>query len=260
MPYADVNHTRLHYRFDGPEDAPVIVLSNSLGTDLDMWQPQLPALAERFRVLRYDSRGHGGSQTTPDRYTIELLATDLMALLDHLDLRRVHCCGLSMGGMVGQWLGVHAPERIARLALCNTAAYIGPAELWDRRIEAVRGGGMAAIADGVLARWFTAGFRQQGVPAALSQVTATLLETSAEGYIACCAAIRDMDQRPAVSAIRLPTLIIAGSHDQATPPDDGHFLATQIQGARYLELNAAHLSNIEDAERFTSAMLEFFTD
>jgi 3-oxoadipate enol-lactonase len=258
MPYANVNHARLHYRFDGPESAPVLVLSNSLGTDLGMWEPQAPAFAERFRVLRYDSRGHGASQVTPGPYTVEQLAGDVIGLLDSLGIRRAHFCGLSLGGMVGQWLGVHGAQRINRLVLCNTAAYLGPAELWNTRIEAVRQGGMAAITDGVLDRWFTALFLEQR-PAAVDQARATLLATPAEGYAACCAAVRDMDQQQAVSAIRRPTLVITGAEDQATPPEDGRFLAERINGAGYVELAAAHLSNIEDAERFTDAVLSFLS-
>ncbi len=254
MPYADLNDVRLHYRLDGPEDAPVLMLSNSLGTTLDMWAPQLPVLAQRFRVLRYDSRGHGGSQLTPGPYTINQLAGDAVGLLDALGIGRTHFCGLSLGGMVGQWLGVHAPERIDRLILCNTAARIGPPELWNTRIEAVRQGGMDAITEAVLGRWFTAGFLDNPAVAPLRTM---LLAASAEGYMACCAAVRDMDQRDSIARISRPTLVIAGSHDLATPPADGRFLVERIAGAEYLQLDAGHLSNVEQAERFTAAVLAF---
>jgi len=256
MPYAEVNNTRLHYRIDGAEGAPVLVLSNSLGTDMGMWDLQMPAFSERFRVLRYDCRGHGASRVTPGPYSIGLLAADVLGLLDSLGIERVDFCGLSLGGMVGQWLCVHAAERIGRVVLCNTTAWLGPAALWNNRIEAVRDGGMAAIADGVLDRWFTAPFLEQP-SAALSQARATLLNTPADGYVACCAAVRDMDQRQDVSAIRQPALVISGSEDQATPPADGRFLAERIVGARYVELSAAHLSNIEEPGRFTGAALDF---
>ncbi|MDX1654572.1 MAG: 3-oxoadipate enol-lactonase [Candidatus Competibacteraceae bacterium] len=256
MSFAQLEDIRLHYRFDGPEDAPPLVLCNSLGTDLGMWEPQIPAFARQFRVLRYDQRGHGASQVTSGPYRVEQLARDVLGLLDHLDIQRAQFCGLSLGGMVGQWLGIHAPQRIDRLVLANTAAHIGPAELWDKRIEAVRLGGMAAIADGVLERWFTKPFLEQPSEA-IDRVRDTLLATPAQGYTACCAAVRDMDQRAVVSAIRLPTLVIAGSQDLATPPEDGRFLAGQIPGADYVELEAAHLSNIEQAEAFTEAVLSF---
>ncbi|MCP5365701.1 MAG: 3-oxoadipate enol-lactonase [Hyphomicrobiales bacterium] len=258
MTYAETNGTRLHYRFDGAERAPILVLSNSLGTDVGMWDPQITALAERFRVLRYDSRGHGASRVTPGPYTIEQLARDIVGLLDGLGIDCADFCGLSLGGMVGQWLGVHAPERINRLVLCNTTAYLGPADLWNKRIDAVRQGGMAAVADSVLDRWFTAPFLERQ-SMALSQVRATLLNTPGDGYAACCAAVRDMDQRQDISRIRQPTLVIAGSQDLATPPEDGRFLAERIQGARYVEVNAAHLSNIEETERFTCAVLDFLS-
>lgn len=254
----DVNGARLHYRFDGPEDAPVLVLANSLGTDPGMWEPQLPAFARRFRVLRYDSRGHGASAVTPGPYTIEQLAGDVLGQLDRLDLERVHFCGLSLGGMVGQWLGVHAPERIDRLVLCNTAARIAPPELWNQRIEKVRQGGMAAIAAAVLERWFTADYLNRA-PAMIEPLRATLLATPPDGYIACCAAVRDMDQRDSVERIKAPTLVIAGSRDQATPPADGRFLFERIAGAEYLELAAGHLSNVEQAEQFTAAVVDFLT-
>ena len=258
MPYAELNDTCLHYRFDGPGAAPVLVLSNSLGTDLGMWEPQIEAFARHFRVLRYDSRGHGASQVTPAPYGIEQLARDVIGLLDGFGIRSAHFCGLSMGGMVGQWLGVNAPERISRLVLCNTAAHIDAAEMYNNRIKTVREGGMAVIVDAVLDRWFTAAFLKRQ-PAAIGPLRATLLATPTEGYVASCAAVRDMDQRQSVSAIRRPTLVIAGSGDQATPPEDGRYLAEQIEGARYVELPAAHLSNIEAAELFTAAVLTFLS-
>ncbi|HXH02116.1 MAG TPA: 3-oxoadipate enol-lactonase [Candidatus Competibacteraceae bacterium] len=259
MPFIDVDGARIHYRCDGPEEAPVLVLSNSLGTDLAMWDAQIPAFTQRFRVLRYDSRGHGQSAVTPGPYTIERLARDVLGLLDGLGLARIHFCGLSMGGMVGMWLGIHAPQRVARLVLCNTAACIPPAELWNARIEAVHQGGMAAIAEAVIGRWFTPVFRAQA-PAVVERVRRTLEATPAEGYVACCAAVRDMDQRAAVARITAPTLVVAGTHDTATPPADGRFLAERIAGARYLELEAAHLSNLEAETRFTEGVLTFLTE
>ncbi len=256
MDFIDLADGRIRYRFDGPVDAPVLVLSNSLGTDLSMWDAQIPAFAQRLRVLRYDTRGHGASTATPGPYSIAQLGRDVLGLLDALGIARAHFCGLSMGGMVGQWLGVNAPERIERLVLCNTAALIGPAELWDKRIAAVREGGMAAIADAVIARWFTEAF-VAAHPEAVAPVRRVLEACTPEGYTAACAAVRDMDQREAVAAITVATLVIAGAHDLATPPADGRFLAERIPGARYLELEAAHLSNIEAEERFTEGVLGF---
>lgn len=258
MAFVEVDGARIHYRFDGPAQAPVLVLSNSLGADLSMWEAQLPSFAEHFRVLRYDSRGHGQSAVAPGPYTIERLAGDVIGLLDGLGIARAHFCGLSLGGMVGMWLGVHAPERLKRLVLCNTAAYIGPPDLWNARIDAVRKGGMQAIAEAVIERWFTPAFRERS-PEAVEQVRQTLLATPPDGYIACSEAVRDMDQRQAISRIRVPTLVIGGLQDMATPPADRRFLAERIPGARYVELEAAHLSNIEAADRFTQTVLSFLT-
>jgi 3-oxoadipate enol-lactonase len=256
MPFADVTGARLHYRFDGPNGAPVLLLSNSLGTNLGMWEPQMPALATRYRVLRYDSRGHGQSAVTPGPYDIAQLARDALGLLDALRIDHAMFCGLSMGGMVGQWLGANAPQRITRLTLCNTAAQIGAADIWNARIDAVMNGGMAAIVDGVIARWYTPAF----VAAAADTVARTrdmLLTTPANGYIASCAAVRDMDQRASAGRIAVPTLVIAGTHDAATPPAAGRFLADEIAGARYVELATAHLSNVEAEADFTRALTEF---
>jgi 3-oxoadipate enol-lactonase len=259
MAKATIDGAQFNYRFDGPQEAPVLVLSNSLGTNYDMWLPQMDAYASRYRVLRYDSRGHGQSAVTPGPYTIEQLGRDVIALLDALDIERAHFCGLSKGGMVGMWLGVNAPRRINRLVLCNTAAKIGTAEIWNARIDAVRRGGMAAVADTVVERWFTEGFRTRD-PAAVARVRQMLLDTPPDGYAACCAAVRDMDQRATIAHISHPTLVIAGAHDGVTSPADTRPIAEAVPGARYVELDASHLSNVEQASRFTEAVLGFLDD
>jgi 3-oxoadipate enol-lactonase len=191
---------RIRYRLDGASYAPVLMLSNSLGTPLEMWEPQVKGFAERFQVLRYDSRGHGGSDASPGPYTMERLGRDAFALLDALGFSRASFCGLSMGGMVGMWLGAHASERIDRLVLSNTAAIQGSAQLWNDRISAVRAGGMAAIVDATLERWFTPAFRG-AQPDTIESVRRMVLSTSPDGYASCCAAIRDMDQRPSLPRI-----------------------------------------------------------
>lgn len=248
----------LHYRFDGGEVAPVLMLSNSLGTDLAMWEPQMAALTQRFRVLRYDTRGHGLSGLSPAPYQVDRLGKDVLALLDGLGIARAHFCGLSMGGMTGMWLGVHAPDRIEKLVLCNTAAKIGTPEIWNGRIAAVEKGGMAAIQPGVIQRWFTEAF-VAAQPEAVAKIAAMLLATAPEGYAAACGAVRDMDQRQTIAAIRTPTLIIAGTHDLATSAADGRAVADAIPISRYLELPVAHLSNIECGQAFTTALLDFLT-
>jgi 3-oxoadipate enol-lactonase len=256
MPFAQGQGARIHYEIEGPEDGPVLLLSNSLGTDLGMWSPQIPSLAARYRVLRYDSRGHGRSEAPEGPYTIDMLGQDAVAVLDAAGVKRALFCGLSKGGMVGQWLGVNAPNRVGRLVLANTAAFIGAPEVWNQRIETVRAQGMAAIVPGVIDRWFTKPF-QERAPDSVARIRDMLLATDPEGYAACCAAVRDMDQRQTIGAIRVPTLVIAGRHDLATSPEQGRLIADTIPGARFLELDAAHLSNIEAEAAFTRALLEF---
>jgi 3-oxoadipate enol-lactonase len=257
MSHIAIDGCRIHHRFDGADDAPVVLLSNSLGTDMAMWEPQMPALTARFRVLRYDSRGHGRSDAPPCPYTIDRLGRDALGLLDALGLQHVRFCGLSKGGMVGMWLAVHAADRIERLVLSNTAAHLAPASAWDDRIRAVREGGMASMVDTVLERWFTAPFRA-AAPEKIEPVRRMLLATPVEGYAACCAAIRDMDQREAIRGISVPTLVVVGEHDPATPPPLGALVAQRIPGARLVTLPAAHLSNIEAESGFNSAVIDFF--
>lgn len=256
MPFMETANLKLHYQLEGREDAPYLVLSNSLGTNMDMWLPQLPALLEYFRVLRYDTRGHGKSSVPAGEYDVAQLGRDVIALMDHLNIGRAHFCGLSMGGMIGMWLGANQPQRIDRLILCNTAALIGTAEAWNTRIDKVKAEGMASIVPAVLDRWFTSDF-QRYAPAQVKIVSNMLLQTPPEGYAANCAAVRDMDQRTDIRRITAPTLVIAGTHDQATPPAGGRLVADNIQGARYVELNAAHLSNWEVAQSFTTQVIGF---
>lgn len=258
MPFLDAGDLRVRYEWSGPERAPVLVLSHSIGTDLSIWDPQLPALRERFRVLRYDSRGHGGTAVTEGPYSIAQLGGDALRMLDSLGVDRVHFCGLSLGGLIGMRLGATAPERIGRLVLCNTAARIGTAEAWNARIETVMSRGMAAIAPGVTERWFSAEFRGRA-PEAVARARALLEVTPPPGYAGCAGAIRDADERALLGAIRAETLVVAGTKDPATPPADCRFLADSIPGARYVELETAHLSNLEAPEAFTDAVLSFLT-
>jgi len=249
----------LHYTLDGPSDAPVLVLGSSLGTPGALWQPQMEALTERFRVLRYDHRGHGGSPVPPGPYALADLGGDLLALLDILSLERVHLGGLSLGGMVAMWVAAHAPERVERLALLCTSARLGPPSMWAERAYLVRQGGLAAIADAMVARWFTPEFasRHAGVVAWARRM---LVTTPEAGYIACCAAIETMDLVPSLPSITAPTLAIAGAADPATPPSHLEQIASGIPGAR-LEIvaDAAHLANVERPEAVIRLLLEFFT-
>ena len=259
MPFARVGDIHLHYRIDGDAGNPPLLLSNSLGATLEMWEPQIAALAARFRVVRYDSRGHGQSDVPRGPYTIDDLGHDAVGLLDALDIARTRFCGLSMGGAVGLWLGIHAPERLDRLVVANTGAKIGTADAWDVRIDAVRREGTASIATTVLSRWFPRALLEQPTPL-VARLRATFEATSSEGYAAACAAVRDLDLRREVHRIHVPTLVITGSEDASTPPSVGRYVADAIQGAQYVELPATHLSNIHAAPAFTQALLHFLTE
>lgn len=240
----------------GRRDAPTLMFSNSLGTTLDMWAGQVQALGEQYAILRYDTRGHGGSVVTSGAYCIADLADDALAIMDALELPRVDFCGLSMGGMIGLWLGMHAPTRIRRLVVANCAPQIAPTQLWNDRIVAVRQNGMSAIADGVVQRWFTGDFiRRQ--PDTVEAVKRMIAETPREGYVSCCEAVRDFDVRDSMGSIALPVLVIAGVADPATPAFATQQIAHAIKGSRFELLPAAHLSNIECASGFNRALKDF---
>lgn len=256
MPFATINNIQLHYQLEGDKDTPVLMLCNSLGTTLEMWEPQMSSLLTQFQVLRYDVRGHGQSDVPPGPYTIAQLGHDALALLDHLGLKRVDFCGLSMGGMTGMWLGTHHPERLKRLVLCNTAAKLGTPELWNARLAVLARDGMAGITPAVLDRWFTQRF-QQRAPHVIERVRGMLLGTTPQGYEANVIAIREMDQLADIGRIDVPTLVISGRHDGSTPPELGREIAQRISGARHVELDAAHLSNWEQAGAFTVALMDF---
>jgi 3-oxoadipate enol-lactonase len=256
MPVAHVNGGHLHYELTGASNAPLLVLSNSLGTNFSMWDAQMSELRKNYRVLRYDTRGHGQSEVTSGPYSFEQLGRDVLALADALDIGHFSFCGLSMGGVTGLWLGIHAGKRLHKIVLCSTGAKIGNAETWDARIEAVRKGGTKSIAAATMERWFTPRFRESS-PDIVERVKHMVECTSTEGYISCCAALREADLRESIAAITTPTLAISSTHDPAAPPADGRFIAQRIPGARYVELDAAHLSNIEQHDRFTQEVSGF---
>jgi 3-oxoadipate enol-lactonase len=256
MAFLETRTARFRYEMTGPAEAPVLVFSNSLGTDLRMWDGQIDAFKKHFQVLRYDARGQRDSSITPGPYSIELLAQDVVDLLDGLHVQKASFCGLSMGGMVGMTLAQKFPQRLHKVVLCNTSPKIGTLESWNARIETVNAGGMQAVADGILERWFTSTFRITR-RAELEVTRRMLLESPPNGYVACSAAVRDMDQRESISAIRVPTLVISGASDPVTPPADGRFVASQIADAQYVELPAAHLSNVEAADLFNEAVERF---
>lgn len=256
MPIETINGEPFNIRIDGPAEAPALLLSNSLGTNLTMWDPQVAEWAKHFRVVRYDSRGHGLSVATDEPCSIARLGHDAIAILDHLRIDKAHWCGLSKGGMVGQWVATHARERFDRIVLANTAALMGPPQLWNGRIANVRANGMASLVQPTLERWFSPAFRERDA-ATVAKVSEMLKTTPPLGYANCCAAIRDMDQREAIGSVTNPVLVIIGKRDPATPPAAGHLIAAAIRGARTVELDAAHLSNLEQPEAFTRAVLDF---
>jgi 3-oxoadipate enol-lactonase len=260
MPFADIGNAadpvRLYYRVDGDPTHPCLVLSNSLGTDLGMWDTQARALSADFCVLRYDTRGHGRSIGGKAAFGIEHLGRDVVGLLDHLGIASAAFCGISMGGLTGQWLGIHVPHRIDKLVLANTAAKIGSPEGWSARADQVRSSGMEAIADGASARWFTAEFIERE-PGTVARLVETLRSQDAQGYAACCDALAAADLRGTVADISAPTLMVAGEHDPVTTVADGAWLRERIAGARLVTVPASHISNIEAANAFTHALRGF---
>jgi 3-oxoadipate enol-lactonase len=234
----------------------VLVLGHSIGCDESMWDPQVEALSARFSLLRYDHRGHGGSPVPPGPYSLDDLGADVLALLDRLELERVHLGGLSLGGMVAMWVAARAPERVERLVLCCTSAFLGPRDTWLDRARRVRAEGMAAITPASLERWLTPAFRARE-PATVAHVERTLLATAPEGYAACCEAIAGMDLRADLPGIAAPTLVVAAAHDPSTPPAHGEAIAAAIPDARLVVLpDAAHLANVEQPEAVTGAVIE----
>ena len=261
MPYAAVNGTEIHYRVDGEQNgnAPWIVLSNSLGSDISMWTPQVAAFSKQFRVLRYDTRGHGHSAVPQGPYTIEQLTGDVIGLMDQLGIERAHFAGVSMGGLTGVGLGARYANRIDRLVLSNTAAKIGSPEVWVPRAAKARNEGMLALADAVLPRWFTASFMLRN-PLVIAQARDVFVHTDNEGYASNCDAINAADLRGEACSITAPTLVISGTHDLAATPAQGRELAESVQGARYVELDASHISNVELADTFTQTVVDFLLE
>jgi 3-oxoadipate enol-lactonase len=256
MTFLEGGDFRLHYLLEGVAGRPVVVLANSLGADLSMWDPQIAVLQRHFRVLRFDARGHGQSAIPMRPFGIEDAALDVIALLDYLQIREACFCGLSMGGMLGQWLALHVAERFRGFVLCNTAAKIGTAEIWNQRIGVVSSQGMEVIVPGILERWFTVGFRERS-PQVLERTRGMLLATDPAGYVMNCAAIRDADFRDEIAKIKAPVLIVYGAEDPVTTSAEANYLSERISNASTLRLEAAHLSNVEAAEAFSRGVLQF---
>jgi 3-oxoadipate enol-lactonase/4-carboxymuconolactone decarboxylase len=257
VPFSTINDKRLFYRLEGSEHKPVLALSHSIGADQGMWAPQVPDLLSHFRVLRYDICGHGASDAPKGDYSIEDLGREVVGLADALRISEFAFCGLSLGGAIGQWLAIHAPDRVSRLVLANTSPQFGPRANWDARRKAVLEGGMAAVIDLVMQRFFSPETLARGDAYAQS-VRAVILGTDPIGYAGCCSALRDMDHTHSLREIRVPTLVIVGDRDVATPwAGHGEILAREIPKAQSLHLPAAHISNLERPRSFTAALFNF---
>ena len=247
---------RLSFQVEGNPRGEPLLFSNSLSTTHELWRPQLEAVGATFRIIRYDTRGHGASDVPGGDYTIEMLGQDALAILDAAGVERAHVCGLSLGGLTAMWLGVHAPERIRSLILSSTAARIGSVSMWQERIDQVRSAGVPSLADAAMARWFTAAYRAAH-PEVVSVYHRMLAATPADGYVGCSAAIRDADLRDAIAAIAAPTLVIVGREDPVTPPSDAEDIRARIAGARVEILDAAHTANVEQARAFNDLVSSF---
>jgi 3-oxoadipate enol-lactonase len=255
--YVEVEGVRLFYRLDGGASAPALVLVNSLGLSLDMWDPQIPRLATRFRLLRYDSRGHGRSAVPTGPYTLDQLGRDLLGVFDQLGIESAAICGLSLGGMVALWMAANHPERVTRVVLANTGARIGTETSWRERIQTIQQGGMAAVQGTVVGRFLSASYRQRH-PDVTEWVANMLVATPPAGYIAACQALAAADLHDALLPTRMPCLVIAGTEDQATPPEKAEELQSLIPGSELALLpGAAHLSNVEQADTFTALIAAF---
>lgn len=249
---------RIAYDYRPLDGAPVLMLSPSLGTAMALFDTQA-GLGATYSLLLYDPRGHGQSDVPAGRYSMDRLGRDAVELLDHLGIERTHYAGVSLGGMVGQWLGYRAPERLNKLILAHTSAYMGPPSGWAARIDAVLAGGMGAVRDAVIERWFTPAFRAAS-PEQVSPIAAMLGATAPTGYAGCSAAIMDMDLRPTAKLITAPTLVISGLQDPATPPEHAQWLADNISGAKLASIDAAHLGNVELPEQFNALVEGFLSE
>ena len=244
---------------EGPAGAPVLVLGNSLGTTGEVWEPQAAALGERFRLLRFEHRGHGGSPSLSGPYTIAELGADVLRLLDGFGVPTASYCGISLGGMIGMWLAAHAPERIGALALCCTSAYLPPAGFWTGRAVQARTAGMGSLAEPVVGRWFTPAFRARD-PATVARFVTTVAGLDPQGYAGCCEAIAAMDQRSSLARISARTLVIAGAEDPATPPWHGARIASAVGRSRLRVIRGgSHLANVSQPGEVTAALLAHLT-
>ncbi|MCT8125703.1 3-oxoadipate enol-lactonase [Alishewanella sp. BS5-314] len=250
------DRVQLYYQTAGDPANPALLLSNSLGTRWQMWQPQLAALTKHFYLISYDSRGHGESDKPAGPYSLTRLGQDALCVLGALGIKKAHFCGISMGGLTGLWLAVYAPERFLKIVVANTAAKIGTKEGWQSRAAAVREQGLAELAKSAPQRWFTPGFIRKHA-ALVEQLTDTLAEQDKEGYAACCDALAEADLRADLSRIQLPLLVIAGSADPVTTVADAEAIVQACPSASLVSLKASHISNLEQPAAFNRALSQF---
>jgi len=256
MPTFTSNDAQINYQTFGDANKPALIFSNSLGTKYSMWQPQIEHFQQDHYVICYDTRGHGASSAPQGPYSLEQLGQDVVNLLDHLDIAKAAFCGISMGGLTGQWLAIHKSERFSQVIVCNTAAKIGQEQAWQDRAVLVREQGLAPIAATAASRWFTDPFIQSN-PAVVAELSNDLGAGSPEGYANCCEALAKADVREQLSSIQIPVLIIAGQQDPVTTVADGQFMQQRIANSRLFEINASHISNIEQPEAFNQAVQTF---
>ena len=256
MPILKLSSHDCFYQFQDFGKPETIVFSNSLGTNLSMWDAVAEIVKTKFNILRYDTRGHGQSTINSETVSVEELGRDLLELLDSLKLEKVYFCGLSMGGLIGQWLGINAPERFQKIILANTAAKIGTAESWNTRIDLVKTNGLNVLLKGTAERWFTPDFRERN-PETVAAILEKFKQNSVQGYVANCASVRDANFREDLQNLKVPALIISGLQDEVTTVADGNFMQQEIPDSRHVQLNANHLSAVELPEEFARAILEF---
>ncbi|QIC62519.1 3-oxoadipate enol-lactonase [Acinetobacter schindleri] len=256
MPTFTSNDAQINYQTFGDASKPALVFSNSLGTKYSMWQPQIEHFQQDYYVICYDTRGHGASSAPQGPYSLEQLGQDVVSLLDHLNIAKAAFCGISMGGLTGQWLAIHKPERFNHVIVCNTAAKIGQEQAWQDRAALVREQGLAPIAATAASRWFTNPFIQSN-PAVVAELSNDLGAGSPEGYASCCEALAKADVREQLKDITVPVLVVAGQQDPVTTVADGQYMVDRIANSQLFEINASHISNIEQPEAFNQAVQKF---
>ena len=256
MPKFTSNDAEINYQTFGDASQPAIIFSNSLGTQFNMWQPQISFFEKKFYVICYDTRGHGASSAPQGPYSIEQLGTDVIHLLDHLNIKKASFCGISMGGLTGQWLAIHHPERFNHVIVCNTAAKIGQEQAWNDRAQLVREQGLKPIAETAASRWFTEPFIRSNT-AIVESLSNDLGAGSPEGYASCCEALAKADVREQLKNITIPTLVVAGQKDPVTTVADAQYIINHVRSSSLFEINASHISNIEQPKAFNQAIFSF---